>query len=198
MDAAAPRSCVPVPRAGARAHRERAIAPVPPRRQARGSSATEDCVDPRGDGLRRERARELAARAAGCARECDGRDPAPVVPRSARDPLRGSVIPRRGARARGRGAHLASRAIATRREPGSATARPGTATRFSQAFERTGDERWLERARRFAVHALAQVRRQRATVAGSLLAVHGRSRRRALPRELPRRAMLRTRSSTPD
>ena len=30
------------------------------------------------------------------------------------------------------------------------------------AFERTGDERWLERARRFAVHALAQVRRQRA------------------------------------
>ncbi|HUG65437.1 MAG TPA: lanthionine synthetase LanC family protein, partial [Gaiellaceae bacterium] len=31
------------------------------------------------------------------------------------------------------------------------------------AFERTGDERWLERARRFGVHALAQVRRQRAT-----------------------------------
>ncbi len=30
------------------------------------------------------------------------------------------------------------------------------------AFERTGDELWLERARRFAVHALAQVRRQRA------------------------------------
>jgi hypothetical protein len=30
------------------------------------------------------------------------------------------------------------------------------------AFERTGDERWLGRARRFAVHALAQARRQRA------------------------------------
>jgi hypothetical protein len=30
------------------------------------------------------------------------------------------------------------------------------------AFERTGDERWLDRARRFAVHALGQVRRQRA------------------------------------
>jgi len=29
------------------------------------------------------------------------------------------------------------------------------------AFERTGDERWLERARRFAMHALAQTRRQR-------------------------------------
>ena len=30
-----------------------------------------------------------------------------------------------------------------------------------KTFERTGDERWLDRARRFAVHALAQVRRQR-------------------------------------
>jgi hypothetical protein len=29
------------------------------------------------------------------------------------------------------------------------------------AFEHTGDERWLDRARRFAVHALAQVPRQR-------------------------------------
>ena len=29
------------------------------------------------------------------------------------------------------------------------------------AFERTGDERWLERARRFAVHALEQARRER-------------------------------------
>ena len=30
------------------------------------------------------------------------------------------------------------------------------------AFARTGDELWLERARRFAVHALAQVERARA------------------------------------
>jgi lantibiotic modifying enzyme len=30
-----------------------------------------------------------------------------------------------------------------------------------KAFERTGDERWLERARRFAVHALEQVERTR-------------------------------------
>jgi hypothetical protein len=29
------------------------------------------------------------------------------------------------------------------------------------AFERTGDEEWLARARRFAVHALGQVERQR-------------------------------------
>ena len=33
---------------------------------------------------------------------------------------------------------------------------------FLKAFERTGDERWLERARRFAVHALGQVDRLRA------------------------------------
>jgi len=29
-----------------------------------------------------------------------------------------------------------------------------------KTFERTGDERWLDRARRFAVHALGQVRRR--------------------------------------
>jgi lantibiotic modifying enzyme len=37
-----------------------------------------------------------------------------------------------------------------------------------KAFERTGDEEWLERARRFAVHALGQVERARAE--------HGRGR----------------------
>ena len=31
-----------------------------------------------------------------------------------------------------------------------------------KAFERTGDELWLERARRFAVHALGQVERREA------------------------------------
>jgi Lanthionine synthetase C-like protein len=38
----------------------------------------------------------------------------------------------------------------------------GNAYAFLKAFERTGDERWLERARRFAVHALGQVERGRA------------------------------------
>jgi hypothetical protein len=33
----------------------------------------------------------------------------------------------------------------------------GTGYAFLKVFERTGDERWLERARRFAVHALGQV-----------------------------------------
>lgn len=38
----------------------------------------------------------------------------------------------------------------------------GNGYAFLKAFARTGDERWLARARRFAVHALGQVRRARA------------------------------------
>ena len=38
----------------------------------------------------------------------------------------------------------------------------GNGYAFLKTLERTGDERWLERARRFAVHALAQVERLRA------------------------------------
>ncbi len=37
----------------------------------------------------------------------------------------------------------------------------GNGYAFLKAFERTGDELWLERARRFAVHALEQVDRAR-------------------------------------
>jgi lantibiotic modifying enzyme len=37
----------------------------------------------------------------------------------------------------------------------------GNGYAFLKAFARTGDEIWLDRARRFAVHALAQMRRQR-------------------------------------
>ena len=37
----------------------------------------------------------------------------------------------------------------------------GNGYAFLKAFERTGEELWLERARRFAVHALSQMRRQR-------------------------------------
>ena len=37
----------------------------------------------------------------------------------------------------------------------------GNGHAFLKAFERTGDERWLDRARRFAVHALEQVERLR-------------------------------------
>ena len=38
----------------------------------------------------------------------------------------------------------------------------GNGYAFLKLFERTGDERWLERARRFAVHALGQVERAKA------------------------------------
>ena len=38
----------------------------------------------------------------------------------------------------------------------------GNGYAFLKVFTRTGDERWLERARRFAVHALGQVQRLRA------------------------------------
>ena len=38
----------------------------------------------------------------------------------------------------------------------------GNGYAFLKVFARTGDERWLERARRFAVHSLEQVRRLRA------------------------------------
>jgi hypothetical protein len=37
----------------------------------------------------------------------------------------------------------------------------GNGYAFLKTFARTGDELWLGRARRFAVHALAQMRRQR-------------------------------------
>jgi lantibiotic modifying enzyme len=37
----------------------------------------------------------------------------------------------------------------------------GNGYAFLKVFERTGDERWLERARRFAVHSLEQVERRR-------------------------------------
>ena len=44
----------------------------------------------------------------------------------------------------------------------------GNGYAFLALFERTGDELWLERARAFAMHALAQVTRARAE--------HGRGR----------------------
>jgi lanthionine synthetase-like protein len=44
----------------------------------------------------------------------------------------------------------------------------GNGYAFLTVFERTGDDLWLERARRFAMHAIAQVERARA--------VHGRGR----------------------
>jgi lantibiotic modifying enzyme len=63
------------------------------------------------------------------------------------------------------GAELTWRAGAHRDSKGAGICHgtAGNGYALLKAFKRTGDERWLERARRFAVHALAQVRRQRAT-----------------------------------
>jgi len=46
--------------------------------------------------------------------------------------------------------------------PGICHGTSGNGYAFLKAFGRTGDERWLERARRFAMHALEQVERLRA------------------------------------
>ena len=45
--------------------------------------------------------------------------------------------------------------------PGICHGTSGNGYAFLKTFERTGDERWLDRARRFAVHALEQVERLR-------------------------------------
>jgi lantibiotic modifying enzyme len=61
------------------------------------------------------------------------------------------------------GAELTWRAGAHGDERGSSICHgtAGNGYAFLKAFARTGDEIWLDRARRFAVHALAQMRRQR-------------------------------------
>jgi hypothetical protein len=66
------------------------------------------------------------------------------------------------------GAELVWRAGPTGLEKGSSICHgtAGSGYAFLKVFERTGDVRWLERARRFAVHALAQVERGRAERGG--------------------------------
>jgi hypothetical protein len=62
------------------------------------------------------------------------------------------------------GAELTWRAGAHGEEKGTGLCHgtAGNGYALLKAFERTGDERWLERARRFAVHALGQVERAHA------------------------------------
>ena len=61
-------------------------------------------------------------------------------------------------RSRGR-AHLAGGAHQDEKGHGLCHGTSGNGFALLKAFARTGDERWLERARRFAVHALAQAER---------------------------------------
>jgi hypothetical protein len=57
------------------------------------------------------------------------------------------------------GAELTWRAGTLEKGPGLCHGTAGNGYALLKAFERTGDERWLKRARRFAVHALAQAGR---------------------------------------
>jgi hypothetical protein len=57
------------------------------------------------------------------------------------------------------GAELVWRAGPLRKGAGLCHGTAGSGYALLKAFERTGEERWLERARRFAVHALQQVGR---------------------------------------
>ena len=81
------------------------------------------------------------------------------------------------------GAELTWRAGAHREEKGAGLCHgtSGNGYALLKTFERTGDERWLERARSFAVHALAQVERRRPAGTRSSPAVSASpsSRRRA-------------------
>ena len=60
------------------------------------------------------------------------------------------------------GGELAWRAGPLRKGPGICHGTASSGYAFLKLFERTGDVRWLERARRFAMHAIKQVREQRA------------------------------------
>jgi hypothetical protein len=120
--------------------------------------------DPRNDALRRETAALLAQRVVledGLAnwtdepklQWCQG---APGIVVSAWDYLAEELLLA--------GAELAWKAGAHGDEKGAGICHgtAGNGYALLKAFARTGDERWLERARRFAVHALAQAERLRA------------------------------------
>ncbi len=90
------------------------------------------------------------------------RDPVAVVPRSAGDPLLGCLLSRRIASCLP--ARNSTWVAGAHRDAKGASICHGTAGNgyaLLKAFARTGDELWLERARKFAVHALAQMRRER-------------------------------------
>ena len=57
------------------------------------------------------------------------------------------------------GGELAWRAGPVAKLPGLCHGAPGTGYAFLKLYRRTGDERWLDRARRFAMHAIGQSER---------------------------------------
>jgi hypothetical protein len=149
VDAEPLRRRAPVPRRGPWVRRLRA-------RVGRRRRSGRDGATPR-----RPRGRRGELAAPGRRRARAQRDrPRPVVPRCARDDHVPRVAARRGSRGRRRRADLARRGG---REGRRSLPRNGRQRlRVSGLFERTGDGRWLERARRFAAHALVQVEKAQA------------------------------------
>jgi len=151
------------PRACPRDGRERSRSRAAPRPEAAGDARAGDERRLRADSRRPRRARELAFGRGRDAREQAGRDPRAVVSRRTRHRRRRGRVPRRGrghAPQRG-GADLGGRATSGREGSSICHGTAGNGDAFLEAFVRTGDERWRARARRFAVHALEQVRRGR-------------------------------------
>ena len=130
---------------------------------ARAARAGHACAA-RPVGIRRGGARELGVRRAAAARLGRGRDQAAMVRRRSGDRGRRSRLPRRGAAARRRRAGLAG-GTADAGEGAGIYGTAGNGYALLAAFERTGDEEWLDRARRFAAHALGQVERGEALLA---------------------------------
>ena len=80
------------------------------------------------------------------------------------------------------GGELTWRAGPLVKGPGLCHGTAGNGYAFLKLLDRTGDERWLERARAFGMHAARPgADRARAARAGPLLAVDRRHRRRAVP-----------------
>jgi hypothetical protein len=130
-------------------HRARA------RKQRAGAPQVED---PRNLALRTESGRTLArGQARGQARELGQRGSSSGA-RAGRESSRRARLPRRGAPARRCGARLASRRAGDEKVL-ICHGTSGNGFALLAAFDRTQDELWLDRARHFAMHALAQARR---------------------------------------
>lgn len=83
-----------------------------------------------------------------------------MVPRRAGHRRDRWPIPRRGAPPPGDRADLAGGPHGARKGAGICHGTAGNRYALLAAFARTGDEQWLERACRFATHALAQAERE--------------------------------------
>ena len=139
------------------ARRQRARAPAGRERVERVAPAR-DGTAARARGDRRGRAGDWPAVRGRAARSRQReRDPAAVVPRRAGDGRHRRAVPRRGAAARRRRAHVAGGRAPRGEGRGSLPRHGRERLRAAEGLRANRRRAWLERARRFAVHALAQV-----------------------------------------